>query len=345
MRSWKKLFIISIITSILTIFGILYFTVGKSSVRYLVKLSPAIILSIVLLHFLSIVMASFKLTVLSKSTGYKVNVFKSLKIVMASGFLAAITPSQMGGEPLRIKMLHDEGIESGEATAIVFGERVMDALFFLMAAPIILMLFRTYTMMGNPTDYIAGGAVFTLLLFLIIWFGVMRPEKLKSLVVWLADRLERFMKKPEEKESMVEKINYEIDNFGRSFRDIVRKKGFFVLALFFTTLLWLLDFSIPSVIMMGFGLKPMWAYSISAQIIITLLAMMPITPGSSGVVEMGMLGLYAACVPSGIIGVFILLWRLSTYYFNLVIGGAVSVKVIHAYGGEKDGNGDKSKGS
>ena len=50
---------------------------------------------------------------------------------------------------------------------------------------------------------------------------------------------------------------------------------------------------IPSMIFLGLGLKPFYILSFSAQILLIVVIMMPTTPGSSGVAEGLIAGLYS----------------------------------------------------
>jgi len=274
-------------------------------------------ISAFLLHFLSLLAISVKLIVLTRAIGYRIGLKRALEITLASGFLAAITPSQVGGEPLRVKMLSEE-TGGGNATAVVFGERVMDVLFFVAAVPVLLVLFGGMGIMRNPIGYVIGGSVFIALIWLIIWMGVIRPHIMKALVKKVLLWVKRFSKEKDKVEHALSKIEEEIDNFSSSFKQMVRKKAYFTSALSLTALLWILDFSIPSILLMGFGLSPIWVYSIFAQILITLIALLPISPGASGVYEISILGFYSPYIPRAIIGVFILQWRLATYYLNLI---------------------------
>ena len=63
-----------------------------------------------------------------------------------------------------------------------------------------------------------------------------------------------------------------------------------------TVLMWSMGFMIPSMILMGLGLKPFFIESFAAQILLLLVVMMPTTPGSSGVTELGMTGLYTVLI-------------------------------------------------
>ncbi len=335
MNRLNKFLIISVAISIGVILAILALTTDVDSMKYISHASPFFVLLAFAAHFLSILTISLKLKLLARSIGYRITVKKAIEITLASGFLAAITPSQMGGEPLRIKMLADD-VGGGNATALVFAERIMDVIFFVTAAPAIFILFGGMIMIGNPYLYIAGGALFVFLIWLVIWVGVIRPQILKRLARWLLMRLSS--KERAKIERVLRKIEREIDNFSSGFKTLVKKRAYFTAGILLTALLWMFDFAVPCLLMMAFGIQPAWMYAIFAQILITLIALIPLTPGASGVYELSALAFFTRLVPLSIIGIFIFLWRLSTYYFNLVVGGMVSINVIKNYGREEDGD-------
>jgi uncharacterized protein (TIRG00374 family) len=337
----KTLLMVSVAISIAVILMISFLTIDKDSIGYISKISPIYLLLAVLFHILSLIAISLKLMVLVRSIGHKISFKNAFEIGLASGFLAAITPSQMGGEPLRIKMLSDN-TGGGKATAVVLGERVLDVIFFVSFVPIILLAFGGVINVGNPMEYIIGSALFLGLIAFLIWIGVIRPDILKRGVRWIVSKTERFSKDKGDKEKLIERLELEIDGLSISFKTMVKRKAHFSLALLLTYAIWILDFSIPSVILMGFGMSPIWLYSIFSQVLITLIAIAPTTPGSSGVYEFSILAFYSPFVPKAIIGIFILLWRSSIYYFNLIVGGLVSINIIKRYG-DDDGSGDKGK--
>ena len=98
--------------------------------------------------------------------------------------------------------------------------------------------------------------------------------------------------------------------------------------MFITAAFWLVAFLIPSFLLLGLGADPIWLYSIAAQFILTIIVAVPITPGGSGIAEVGVTALYHNLVDPAILGVFMLIWRLCTYYLNLIAGGITSVKMI-----------------
>jgi len=56
--------------------------------------------------------------------------------------------------------------------------------------------------------------------------------------------------------------------------------------------------------------------------------MIPLTPGGAGVAEVSIAGFYALIIPTSLLGVFVLLWRLIMYYFNLIVGFIASMLIV-----------------
>ena len=95
-----------------------------------------------------------------------------------------------------------------------------------------------------------------------------------------------------------------------------------------TTVYWVFEFLIASFILIAIGSKPFFIESFIVQLIIAIIMMVPLTPGSSGVAEISATSLYGLFVPSSIVGVFVLLWRLILYYFNIFVGVLASVLIV-----------------
>jgi hypothetical protein len=70
------------------------------------------------------------------------------------------------------------------------------------------------------------------------------------------------------------------------------------------------------------GANPDFLLSITSQIILAIIAILPLTPGSSGVAELSMSYLYSVFVPHSLLGPLVILWRVTTYFSNIVVGAA-----------------------
>ncbi len=95
-----------------------------------------------------------------------------------------------------------------------------------------------------------------------------------------------------------------------------------------TTLFRVLQFSIASHILVGLGSSPWILPSFAAQTVLTLITMVPLTPGNSGIAEISTASIYSRFVSTSILGVLIITWRFITYYVNLLVGGVVAAKIL-----------------
>jgi len=320
----RKKALLGILISILTI--AIIFKLTETSVTWraifqanLLSLSIAFLLHVLFWFFWAV-----RLKVLASFLGHRISLGYAIEMTIASVFLAAITPSSAGGEPLRVKMLHDAGASVGSATAIVLAERLLDAIFFTSALPIFLLLTGFSTKLG-----IKVGVVFSICLFgfiIFLWALVKQPERLDNFTSWIVRFLPRFTKRAEK---AGERIKSELVMF-RSALISITKNSYKNIAtvIFLTALIWFSEFLVPSAILAAFGCDPQFLLSLTSQLILVILSLIPLTPGASGIAEIGMGYLYSKFAPQHVIGVLTGIWRFITYFLNLIVGFVVNVKLL-----------------
>jgi len=263
------------------------------------------------LHILSWTFYALRLRLLASFAGHKISFHLSLKSTLASNFLAAITPSSVGGEPLRIKILADDGMSYGRAAAVAVGERLLDSVFFVATLALFLVFSSFFTGFGLKI-----GVVFLILLTLILtflWELVKRPERIARLMTWA--------KKKTGNRAFIVFLEKEILLFREAGIELAKETlrcTPVVIAL--TTLIWMSDFLVPSALLVGMGAQPSFLLSITDQIILAIIGILPLTPGGSGVAELSMSYLYSMFVPSTLLGPLVVLWRIITHFSNIVVG-------------------------
>jgi len=349
--------IVSILLSVGFIVGILYFTVDPKTFDHLstVKIRYEFFVAAMIFNILFWVTWGARLMVISKAIdkNLKIGLWESTKIVIANLFLAGITPSMAGGEPVRIHLLNKDGMNLGGATASVLGERLLDALFILVSVPFAFFIFKDKVdIRWLNIGLTIGIFVFIIGIIIFIWI-IKNPKRIKGFLIWLDGKLRKLSKKPkkDEKKSIVNRINVEVDNFHNSMVLFVTegRKGL-TLGIILTVVMWSMGFMIPSMILLGLGLKPFFVESFAAQLLLLLIVMMPTTPGSSGVTELGMTGLYTVLIRESLIlyghpllgyssfdqtlftlvGVFVLLFRFISYHMNLIAGAIFQYRIFRS---------------
>jgi uncharacterized protein (TIRG00374 family) len=332
-KSVKQSFILSILISAAIILFILYFTINDQTINYLqnVHIKYEFFLAAVVIHFLFWVIWGLRIKILSNAIepNFNITLIESTKIVIANLFLANITPSMAGGEPVRIYLLNKNGLNVGGATAITLGERLLDALFFLICVPFAFFLFGQYI----TNDYLKIGLYFAVLLFIIFVivfiYAIRNPQKIKSFLFRITSFFGRLRKKEKPSPLLLKKISTEVDNFHQSMTFFITKgKKTLVYAGIITAIFWITSWMIPICLLIGLGIEPFILESCAAQILLVLIAMMPTTPGSTGISEGGTAALYGVFLNSSILGVFVLLFRFITYHMGLIAGAIFQYKIF-----------------
>lgn len=331
MTRYNKWLIGSLFISAVSITLVTCLTYNSETVEALRKIKLEYILGAVLLHIASYLIWGLRTRTLCKALGHRIGILKVAEIVISSTFVAGITPSSAGGEFLRVHSLNRNRIPLGRATAIVVGERLLDAIFIFSSLPIAFYIFGDIL-----SDYkfdavflTANLLVFVLLVFFV--YGVWKPEKVKHVTHLLTGKLAPFFGKKTDAaiSHLIGQIDTEIDHFHDSVRVFFSegKKGL-LWGILYTFIFWIVEFSLLILILMGLSRTPSILTVFAAQVLLAVIMIIPATPGASGVAELGAASIFSVFVDSSVLGITVLAWRALTYHMNLLIGGLISLKLI-----------------
>jgi len=334
-KTIKLPIIISLTISIAIIILILYFTIDANTLRQLstAQIKYEFFVIAIFLNILYWILWGARLKVLSNTMDKHANIglLESTKIVIANLFLACITPSMAGGEPVRIHLLNKNGMSLGCSTAAVLGERLLDAVFVLAVVPIAVFIFKDKPGVQIISMGLWIGVIVFILFLLLFLYSVLRPEKTKAFLIYISKKLSRFSKKKERESRVISRINREVDNFQNGMTCFSGERIALVKAGILTILFWSTGFMIPSMVLLGLGLPPYFIESYAAQILLLVIIMMPTTPGSAGIAEGGIYVLYGVLIGTGdgsLIGVFVILYRFISYYMNLIAGAIFQYRIF-----------------
>jgi uncharacterized protein (TIRG00374 family) len=249
---------------------------------------------------------------------------------MANLLAGSITPAQAGGEPVRIHQLYRHDVPLGDATAIVVVERVLDAIVLGIAGigAIFLLGEMVEAVPRSLTLVITLAWLVMVLLIAAFVYSVRNPELLKRILRRISGI---FVKRWDMKriERLIASIDREVDNFHDSLsRFVAHARGGLLRGALYTALFWFSEFIIVSLILMGIGEQPYYLLSLIAQIVIAIIMMIPLTPGSSGIAELSATSIYGLFIPTSIVGVLVVVWRAIFYYLNIAVGIVASIPLL-----------------
>jgi uncharacterized protein (TIRG00374 family) len=278
-----------------------------------------------LLHLGAHLAWSGRLTLVGHGTGDGIRFGFAFRLVTAGVFGAAITPGRTGGEGLRFLLLRRHHPEPDHALRFLLADRTLDLCFFVAAGiPASIVLPR---LVGADQAYRAVGligvAVFAAVLGVLVLL-VVNPAALRRLGAPLERPVRRLM--PRRGPSVARAVERGLAHTRDGLRILLtERRSHLAGAAVLTVAYWLLEFLVLAVLLRAFGAHvPLLAVLLGA-VVLNLVTAAAITPGASGIAELTALAIYQGMAP-GLSPLFVVLWRLVTYGYDLAIGGLVAVR-------------------
>jgi len=329
-KKLNRMLLFSLIISVFSIIVITFFTSDENTVPSLLKIQPIYLLIAVILHFISYGIWGYRTTILCKSINEQLNILKSTEIMTSSLLMAAVTPSNAGGEPIRIFMLIKEGLSPGRASAIIVAERLFDAILLFLALPFALITLKNVSYELDTLLIIAS--FFVILIFVIIILSIINNTWLITNVVNIIQSLLYKFRLEQISDTFIKKIKYETYNFKESFiLGATNGKLNLLLAFVITILFWFVEFMIIPIILFGLNVPNVFSLipiAFAAQIILQIVMAIPLTPGSSGLAEFSSTALLSMFIPFHLIGIVVICWRAIMYSLNIIVGAFFSMKTM-----------------
>ncbi|WP_094228975.1 lysylphosphatidylglycerol synthase transmembrane domain-containing protein [Methanolobus psychrotolerans] len=331
MNKVKKWIFVSLLISLVSSVIVFLFTFDSGTIDALMEIKPEYILAAACIHAITYVIWGLRTRSLCKALGYDLGYLKSFEIVTSGTLAASITPSSLGGEPLRIHLLHGQNIPLGKATAVVIGERLLDGILILTMAP-----FSVYALRSIQKDsvfdaiFIFAEAGLIFILFLTL-YAIWKPEPTKKVVYFFVQRLAQLLgrKTDDALEKIMTRVDSELEYFHDSISVLLNegRRGL-VFGIFHTVIFWFVDFFMLYVILVGLNQHPDPILVFASQVIIIVLLVIPATPGASGIAEFAGTTVFSLFISSSVLGIAVIAWRAFTFYMNLFVGGFVSFKIL-----------------
>ncbi|GAB3826715.1 lysylphosphatidylglycerol synthase transmembrane domain-containing protein [Pontibacter rugosus] len=256
----------------------------------------------------------------------------SIDVIMLWEFASAITPSVVGGTTIATIILNKEGIPLGKSLAYVMLTAVLDNMFFIVAAPIALLLtqgqvFPTFNL--DPSDvgklqsafYISYGliAVYT---FAMIYALFVKPRAFKWLLLKVTSI--RFFRK-----WRVNAFQHGNEIMWASQQLKGKDTGYWARAIISTIFVWSARYFLLNCLIAAFVDVSLSEHLLilSRNLIFWIVMLIAITPGGAGIVEMAFPSFFGLFL-GGFASIVVVLYRLITYYPYLILGSVFLPKWI-----------------
>ncbi len=259
-------------------------------------------------------------------TGNWIPIGYSLQVIFCGAFLSAVTPFQAGGFPLQIYVLNKAGLKVGHASLTLLFRALFYFSGLILLSPFLIPYFQT-TYEGRSMQILSKYAIFAyIFLFGLLALILFYPKPLKKLFYSLTLRKGKRTRWTK----FVFGIFKEIRRMRLSLFDFVKhKKLYSLLILLVTIIVYIPNYSIAWVILHSLSVRVPYFDTLLRQVFLLFTAFFFPTPGAEGIIEGGFTVLFYSSVPKYLIGIFTILWRFITYHLVVIIGGFLTMKILH----------------
>ncbi len=288
----------------------------------LAKFSPLLFGLAVILAVVSWFGHALRTVIWSKFLGHPLSFKNGLRIALAHDLGGAVTPTVIGGTPVKLGLLMANRVPAGSAGMIVLLQVMEDLVFLLTSLPLSLYfaggldnpaVHNLKDLVGDITGHlwwiIPALVLFTLLVRLLYKKQKSKVKDNKPLGFWQGIK-SRFLRAWLDFRSAGQLI-------------LERGKLNFLLTAFMMYIEWSSRFAIPVVLAFALGIEanPFQLFFLHWIVWFTMLVIP--TPGATGGAEATFYFLFIPFIPESLIGILITGWRFLSYYFVMLISATI----------------------
>lgn len=250
---------------------------------------------------------------------------KSFQVGMIGLLYSAITPSATGGQPMQVVTMHKMGMDTGVAcSAVAVKTLTYQAVMLVYAIIMVVMKLRYFqTNVSNFSFITIIGILCNSVFIAAVWLFMVSEKTTDRILRALLHLLYKIKlcRHPQERYT---KIHNQLSLFHDASKVMGNSVKFYLPLVVFTVLQITLNSMIPYFIYRSFNLHgAQISTMIAAQVFVAMVSAFVPLPGSSGGAE-SCFYLFFGPYFKAAIWPAVLLWRVITYYFNILFGGVAA---------------------
>jgi len=244
---------------------------------------------------------------------------------LANRFVGAVTPSQTGGGPAQVFVLHRGGVSVPEALSFLAINFLCTLVVFLTAGGVAAWALGDRVPVGTASLLVRYGGTVLLVGLGLILVALGRPDRCARLLERAAVRLERIpagwaLACARAGRFLAGSTDLYRATCARFLREdpLLPLTGFLL-----TLLLYLNKFTLAWLVLRGLGADSAYGTTLAVQALLHLVLYVAPTPGGSGIAELATGAFMSVVLPGGLLGPFTLVYRLLLVHVPATVGACI----------------------
>lgn len=323
--NWRRGLVVSLSLSVMAALALVVITFKPETIENLGLIEPRFLVLALSMMIVAIAIEGRRISLVANSMGGCIGWLQGCAIYLSVSFASLTTPMGMGEIPALTYCYTQGGLKLGVAAAAAIVRSFVTKLVFLAGIVWLFGIVRGRVQFGPVTgDLFTVVALVFALTTVINACYVLFPNLLRSLLAvlpkgWLGGRLGRWQ----------QRLDIEAKEFDKGLKILWNKGPMLLIRIsLLSVLFWGVWFSLLPVLARGLNIIVDPEVLISRQFTLTLALPFIPMPGASGALELAMAAMYQGIVPRSLLGVFILCWRMLTYYLFLLAGSLAALGTL-----------------
>ncbi len=319
-KSLKRGLVLSVVIGAVSIFLVVALTKTNLDWTGLMRIRLTYLLLAVAFEVASWYAKTLKMQVLAGAMGGKISTGRMMNIFLSSCFISQVTPATSGGIPFQMYMIYRQGVKFGHAVALSVVDSFLTILFYVLMVPLLLFIWRSW--IGISTGAIVLVLALTILVCGFLLYLIFKPEVFGSLTIKIGrSRLFRALDRKGRLQGWSQRVTQEVRRYREALSLLAQDKCSALWWSFaLTVIYWAASLAIAPSLLAGLNVKFALVRVTVVQLLLNFIQPFFPTPGASGGAELSFAFFFKDIVPKRLLGIYVLAWRLVSYYISLVLG-------------------------
>ena len=297
-------------------------TTDRQKFAELLRLDGRYLLLAMLLTLVPLLGHTIRTIMWTRFLGYRIGIAKLFRIVLANELAASITPTAVGGGPLKIAMLAQAGLRTGAAACVTTLPTLEDLLFFIVAVPVAMTISSSW---NHPVFNLISEGINLYWVLPCLIVGLIGGGGLALLCRKVGLRIRRW-----------EGLQEQLKATGADFLSVCRTiggagKSRLLLSVIIAGIQWICRNAVAAMLVASLGVEVEFIRFLLLQWLIFILTLFIPTPGATGGSEALFYLIFKPLLPKEILAVTIGGWRFLTFYWVMIIS-AILLYILLNFG-------------
>ena len=246
-------------------------------------------------------------------------------LALVTQFFNAVTPFATGGQPFQVYFLKKKNINLTNSTNIIIQNFIVYQIALIILGSVAILsnhFFHIFKEVGILKELVTIGFIINTTVVVVLFFIAFAKgfnKFVTRIVLFLLNKIHVVKEKKEAYEKWEEYIN----NFTNGAKALTLRRGLMFKCILLNLAGLCALYIIPLVVAYSFGYYDSFngLEAIFASAYVMLIGSFVPIPGGTGGLEYGFVQFYGNFVSGGVLNAMMLVWRVITYYFGMLIGG------------------------